>query len=268
MKHTLPDGHQLYYEVQGNPDAAQTLVFLNGLTQTTTAWAGVAFTLGKKYKQVLVDLLFQGKADAAPEPRSFEAHAADLAHLLQSLQLPDVVLVGISFGGAVAQRVLVNYPELVQAGVLLSTFAQVDAYFEAVCHTWEAALEAGGTALLVDVMLPMVLGRSYFLKPVISIEKLRGSRANQSLLKENVLHQLAAIKESGNYLKELKKVQLPVMLVHGEEDQLCPTEMGKAMNDVLPNAKLETIPKAGHTLNLEAVPALTRLIDAFAASVK
>ncbi|GAB3824528.1 hypothetical protein GCM10028895_32990 [Pontibacter rugosus] len=161
----------------------------------------MAFTLGKKYKLVLVDLLFQGKADAAPEPRSFEAHAADLAHLLQALQLPEIILVGISFGGAVAQRVLVNNPELVQAGVLLSTFAYRDTYFKAICHTWEAALEAGGTALMVDVMLPMVLSRSYFLKPIISIEKLRGSKANQSLINENVLHQLAAIKESGNYLE-------------------------------------------------------------------
>ncbi|WP_162054423.1 alpha/beta fold hydrolase [Pontibacter pamirensis] len=268
MRHRLPDGLELHYEIHGDTNASQTIVFLNGLSQSTAAWAGLVHTLGRKYKLVLVDLLFQGKSDAAPAHRSFEGHAADLAHLLQALQLPETILVGISYGGAVAQRFLVNHPELVQACMLLSAFPYKDAYFDAIGYSWEAALKVGGYPLMLDVMLPTVLGRSYFLNPIISIENLKNSKASQSPTSENILKLTQATKESGNYLEELKKVQVPVLVVHGEEDLLCTVEMGQAMYQALPNAELEILPHVGHTLNLECIPDLIQLIDSFAAKVK
>ncbi|WP_266205355.1 alpha/beta fold hydrolase [Pontibacter kalidii] len=268
MKHTLPDGLQLYYELHGNPDATQALVFLNGLSQSTAAWAGVVQALAHDYRLVLVDLLFQGQSDAAPEHRSFEGHAADLADLLQVLHLPETVLVGISYGGAVAQRFLVNYPELAQAGALLSTFPYKDAFFDAIGYSWEAALKAGGYPLMLDVMLPTVLGRSYFLNPIISIEDLKNSKSSQSPAPANILKLTQATKESGNYLEELRKVGVPVLVVHGEEDPLCTVEMGKAMQQALPHASLKTLPNVGHTLNLECVPRLVQLLDEFAAKAR
>ncbi len=268
MRHHLPDGLSLYYEIHGAENATQTLVFLNGLSQSTAAWGGVIKALGEKYKLVLVDLLFQGQSDAAPEHRSFEAHAADVADLLQSLNLRETVIVGISYGGAVAQRFLVNYPELAQAGVLLSTFPYKDAYFDAIGYSWKQALLAGGYPLMLDVMLPFVLGRSYFLNPVISIENLKNSKATQSPSIDSLLNLVRATEESGNYLQELKKVQVPVLVVHGEEDMLCTPEMGRAMTESLPNAQLEIIPAVGHTLNLECIPELIRLLDAFASKLR
>jgi len=268
MTHQLPDGLNLYYEIHGNEDAAQALVFLNGLSQSTAAWGGVVRALGKEYKLVLVDLLFQGQSDAAPQHRSFEGNAADLADLLRSLKLPETTLVGISYGGAVAQRFLVNYPELVQAGVLLSTFPYKDAFFDAIGYSWKQALLAGDYPLMLDVMLPFVLGRSYFLNPIITIEDLKNSKAGQSPSTENLLKLVRATEESGNYLEELKKVQLPVLVVHGSEDMLCTPEMGKAMYQALPNAELEILPNIGHTLNLECIPDLAQLLLTFAAKVK
>jgi 3-oxoadipate enol-lactonase len=268
MKHTLPDGLQLYYELHGNPDAAQSLVFLNGLSQSTAAWAGLVPALSQDYRLVLVDLLFQGQSDAAPAHRTFEGHAADLADLLQALRLPETVLVGISYGGAVAQRFLVKFPELAQAGALLSTFPYKDAFFDAIGYSWEAALQAGGYPLMLDVMLPAVLGRSYFLNPIIPIEDLKNSKSSQSPAPENILKLTQATKESGNYLDELRNVQVPVLVVHGEEDPLCTVEMGRAMQRALPHASLEILPNVGHTLNLECTAKLTQLLDEFAAKVR
>lgn len=268
MTHQLPDGLNLYYEIHGNTEATQALVFLNGLSQSTAAWGGVVRALGNNYKLVLVDLLFQGQSDAAPEYRTFEGHAADLAVLLKALALPETIVVGISYGGAVAQRFLVNYPELVQGGVLLSTFPYKDAYFDAIGYSWKQALLAGGYPLMLDVMLPFVLGRSYFLNPIITIEDLKNSKAGQSPSTENLLKLVRATEESGNYLEKLKKVQLPVLVVQGEEDMLCTPEMGRAMYQALPNAELEILPGIGHTLNLECIPDLAQLLNTFAAKLK
>jgi 3-oxoadipate enol-lactonase len=266
MRHRLPDGLELHYELHGNADAPQAMVFLNGLSQSTAAWAGVVHALGKQFRLVLVDLVFQGQSDEAPEHRSFEGHAADLADLLKALQLPtDTILVGISYGGAVAQRFLVNHPGLVQRGVLLSTFPYKDDYFDAIGASWKQALLAGGYPLMLDVMLPLVLGRSYFLNPIITIENLKNSKTSQSPTPERLLKLVRATEESGNYLEELKKVQLPVLVVHGEEDMLCTPEMGRAMYQALPHGEMEILPRVGHTLNLECIPDLVELLDTFAA---
>ncbi|WP_018476243.1 alpha/beta fold hydrolase [Pontibacter roseus] len=267
MRHRLPDGLELYYELHGDANATQAMVFLNGLSQSTAAWAGLVHALGKKYRLVLVDLLFQGQSDEAPEHRSFEGHAADVADLLRTLDLPETILVGISYGGAVAQRFLVNHPELVQRGVLLSTFPYKDAFFDAIGYSWKQALLTGGYPLMLDVMLPLVLGRSYFLNPIITIETLKNSKASQSPTPERLLKLVRATEESGDYLEELKKVQVPVLVVHGEEDHLCTVEMGRAMYQSLPHGELEIIPKVGHTLNLECIPDLIQLLDTFAAKV-
>ncbi|WP_299990124.1 alpha/beta hydrolase [uncultured Pontibacter sp.] len=266
MRHRLPDELELHYELHGNAEASQAMVFLNGLSQSTAAWAGLVHNLGKKYRLVLVDLIFQGQSDEAPEHRSFEEHAADLADLLKALDLPsETILVGISYGGAVAQRFLVHHPELVQRAVLLSTFPYKDAYFDAIGASWKQALLAGGYSLMLDVMLPFVLGRSYFLNPIITIENLKNSKTSQSPTPERLLKLVRATEESGNYLEELKKVQVPVLMVHGQEDMLCTPEMGQAMYQSLPHGELEILPNVGHTLNLECIPDLIQLLDTFAA---
>jgi 3-oxoadipate enol-lactonase len=267
MRHQLPNGLELHYELHGTDTASQALVFLNGLSQSTAAWAGLRHVLSKKYKIVLVDLLFQGQSDAALEHRSFDGHAADLANLLTALQLPETILIGISYGGAVAQRFMVNHPELIRAGILLSTFPYKDAYFDAIGHSWKQALLAGGYPLMLDVMLPFVLGRSYFLNPVISIENLKNSKSTQSPPTENLLKLVKATEESGNYLEALKRVEMPVLIVNGEEDMLCTPEMGRAMCQSLQNGELTILPHVGHTLNLECIPELIQLIETFAARV-
>ncbi|MFT2011190.1 alpha/beta fold hydrolase [Pontibacter sp. 13R65] len=265
MKYRLPDGAELHYELHGNLKAPQSLVLLNGFSQSTAAWAGVVFALGKTFRLLLLDFVNQGKSDTVPELRTLAAHAADVAELLQSLELPQPIVVGISMGGAVAQHLLVNHPEQVQAGVLISSFAQKDAYFEAVLNSWQEMLLAGGPPLLLEAMLPFVLGRSYFTKPfLVSLDHLKSSKASRSLTTESLLQQVATIKASTDYLSELKKIRVPVLLVHGQEDALCTVEAGEAMCMAIPGAQLEVLPHSGHTLNLECIPDLAKLITAFA----
>ena len=57
------DGLNLYYEVQGNPSAAKTIVFLNGLSQSTIAWILTIPYFKDNYRIVLMDFIFQGQSD-------------------------------------------------------------------------------------------------------------------------------------------------------------------------------------------------------------
>lgn len=265
MKYQLSDGSNLYYEIKGKEDAEQTLVFINGLSQATIAWGGYVPALEGKYKIVLLDLIFQGQSDEPENPRSFEQHATDVKELLIGLGIEKANIIGISYGGAVTMRILVNHPEIVNKAILMATFAHKTPYFNAIGQAWVSALQIGGYELMLDVMLPHVLSEAYFEKPLIPIDVMKTARKELHPSKERLMKLMAATAESDDYRPELKNVNVPTMAIVGETDILCTPAMNKSIADHIPNAEYKEIPVVGHTLNLEAIPQTVQLIQEFVA---
>ncbi len=263
MKHQLADGLELNYEIHGQAEAKQTLVFLNGLSQPTLAWGPYLPAFQKNYKIVLLDLIFQGQSDAAEHYRSFDQHAQDVSSLLEGLQIESANFVGISYGGAVLMRLMVNHPEKVAKGVIMASFAYKTPMFEAQGLAWRNALQAGGYPLMLDVMLPMVLSNHYYENPVMPIDMMKTARRDLHPSTEQLLKLMETTQNSEDYRDELTKVKCPVLVIAGEEDRLCTPEMNQAIAEAIPEARLEKIPQAGHTLNLEAVPKTVELMVQF-----
>ncbi|MDE0255554.1 MAG: alpha/beta hydrolase, partial [Rhodospirillaceae bacterium] len=61
----------------------------------------------------------------------------------------------------------------------------------------------------------------------------------------------------------LGEIEVPVLIIHGEEDVPIPMERALPMLDVLPDATLARIPKAGHTANLEQAAVVNEAIGSF-----
>lgn len=265
MYFQLPDNVKLYYEVLPCTNTSETsyILWLNGLTQSTVSWKLLTPYFEKTHHQILVDFIFQGQSDAAPEFRTFEQHAQDILLLINHLNIPKIRIAGISYGGAVALRFMHLFPEKLYSSILISTFAYKTKFFEAIGELWKKSLLIGGYEHLIEAILPIGLGASYFENPVIPIEVLRNNRLNQQLKPENILALMKATEISENYLPTIQNNPTKTLIIHGEEDFLCPAAFGEALHKVLPNSTLKVILKAGHTLNLEAVPELGKHIFNF-----
>jgi len=264
MYHTLPDGRRLYYEfVATQKSGAPTLVFLNGLSQSTLVWKPFETAFLAHFNVLLLDNLFQGQSDKEGTHRSFVQHAADVESLIQALDIQKVIPVGISYGGAVAQRYAVRYPKKMQALVLLSTFSNKNPHFNFIGFSWKRALDAGGYSLMLDTMLPTVLGSTYFENPLIPIEDLRQMRAGLNENREALLKLMQATEESGDYRPELKNIRVPALVVNGDLDPLTTPAMGEDTHEALPDSRHKVIAGAGHSLNLEAVPQTISLMQSF-----
>ncbi len=265
MYFQLNDGLNVYYEVLSCTDIpdAEWIIWLNGLTQSTLSWKLTTPYFEKTHNQVLVDFIFQGQSDAGTTFRTFEQHAQDIFYLTEHLNLEKIHIAGISYGGAVALRFMHHFPEKIKSSILISTFAYKTSYFEAIGELWKNCLLIGGYKHLIDAILPFGLGSSYFENPIIPIEILKNNRLNQMLKPENILALMKATEISENYLPTITNNPTKTLIIHGEEDILCPVQFGKDIQKVLPNSQLVVIPKAGHTLNLEAVPQLANHIHHF-----
>jgi len=257
------DNQDLYYEIRGKANAAKSLLFLNGVVQNTAAWNLMAPAFEKDYRIILCDQIFQGQSDKKGESRNFDQHAEDIFGLINYLKIPKVNLIGISYGSLIAQHFAVNYPERLDKLVLLSSFANKTPYFEAMNLGWQRALQTGGFSLFLDVMLPNVLSEDYFDHPLLPINALKMARESMGLESSSIEKLMRATQERGDYRPFLKAVKSPTLIIHGEKDSLVTVAMGKALADSIPNSRFEIIPKAGHTLNLEAVEQSVGLIKRF-----
>ncbi|HQQ93071.1 MAG TPA: alpha/beta hydrolase [Bacteroidia bacterium] len=257
------DSKEIYYEVQGNLSAPHTLVFLNGLTQSTLSWGLMWPVFKEQYRIVLLDFVFQGRSSKEGDWRDFDQHARDLRSLLELLGLYRVHLVGLSYGSFVAQNFAVNFPDHVDKLILLSTAAHKNPYFEAIETSWEQALKIGGYSLLLDIMLPSVLSEEYFLNPLIPIENMKESRKELNQNTGAILKLMRATKERKDYRAKLREIHCPCLIIQGERDMLLPVHMASEVHQNIRGSKFIVIPNAGHTLNLEHVQDVCHYIKDF-----
>jgi len=263
MFFTTHDQLQIYYEYRGNEQSEKKLLFLNGLTQSTIAWEFTIQALQNDYHIILMDLVFQGKSSVTEKHRSFDDHAQDVFGLINTLIRKPVSVIGISYGSLVAQHLAVNYPAVIDKLILVSSFAHKTPLYKSIELSWKNALKIGGYELLLDVMLPYVLGQSYFDNPFIPIEVLKNLRKDLQPEPTSILKLMQATEERADYLKELEKVNAPTMVIQGRNDLLFPVYCATSIQGAIPNAQIEIIEQCGHTINLEAPQKLATIIKHF-----
>ena len=257
------DNLDLYYEVQGNTASPDTIVFLNGLTQSTLAWFFFLPYFKERYKIILLDFIFQGQSSKNSEWRNFDQHATDLKTLLDKENATAITVIGLSYGSLVAQNFAVLYPQYLKKLVLISTFAHKTAYYDAIELSWWRALEAGGYNLMLDIMLPSVLSEPYFANPIIPIALMKETRKDVNQNSDAIFKLMRATKERSDYRPELKKIKTSTLIIQGEKDLLLPVHLAEEVQKSIPGATLKVIQQAGHTLNLEHVPEVCKEIIMF-----
>jgi 3-oxoadipate enol-lactonase len=262
MFYVTRSGRNLYYETHFGNKNANTIVFLNGLSQSTIAWV-LTNPYFKDYNVVNLDFIFQGKSGKEGEWQDFDAHAQDVADVMTELKIDNYTVAGLSYGSLVGQHFALLFPQKLDKLILMSSFCHKTPYYNAIETAWWRALETGGYSLMLDVMLPTVLSEEYFRNPLIPIELMKQARQESNDDAAALFKLMKATKERADFREKLKNISTPTLVIHGEKDTLFPLHMGKAVAENIPGAKFEVIVGAGHTLNLEAVPQMSGLIRNF-----
>jgi len=173
-----------------------------------------------------------------------------------------VVLVGLSMGGYVAFRLLDRHPQRVAGLVLADTRLGADPP-EAARKRLEQAdrARAEGIGWLPEAMLPNVLGETTRSTKSDVVEAVREmmSRADP----EGVARALLAMRERPDSSTLLKGLELPVLVLVGEEDTLTPIGEARTIAATVGDAPLVTIPGAGHLSNLENPAAFGDALEEF-----
>ena len=124
MKAFRRAGTNLHYSVDGDL-GAPALVFSNSLGTDFRIWDQVVERLPRDLQFVRYDKRGHGLSDVGETPWGMADHVADLAGLLDHLNVQDAVICGLSVGGMITLGLAAERPDLVKAMLLCDTGAKI-----------------------------------------------------------------------------------------------------------------------------------------------
>jgi 3-oxoadipate enol-lactonase len=230
------------------------VLLLHGLGGSRLSWELQLRRLGQR-RVIAWDVPGYG-ASAAVAPLTFAALSGAVADLLDELELAEVHLVGLSFGGMVAQYAAADHPQRIRSLSLLST-SPVFGLDGTAPESWRSArmapLDAGQTpADFAEAVLRAVAG------PQITDSQLQGQCLAMSRISSDGLRAAIDCLVTHDSRARLHEISAPTQVLVGECDDETPLAYAQALADGIDDATLEVIPDAGHLLNAEA-PGTTNL---------
>jgi 3-oxoadipate enol-lactonase len=253
-------GIEMAYDDTGGDGAA--LVLLHGFPFDCSMWRGQVSALGGEFRVVAPDLRGMGETPLGDGDITLETLADDVAALLDELKLGRVVLGGLSMGGYVAFEFLRKFPERVRALVLADTRPQADTEEgqRAREENAQRALKEGLTPI-VESMLPKLLTAETRERGGEVVEGVRAMMLGTS--PEGAAAALRAMAVRRDQTELLSSIQVPTLIVVGDEDSITPPSDAEAMSAKIAGSHLVVVEGAAHLSNVERPSEFNRALVEF-----
>ena len=211
---------------------------------------------------------FGGSTDERAEhvDPSIDDYAEDIIGLIRDVAHGPVVLCGLSMGGYASLAVMRRAPQLVRALILADTRATADTLEgRARRKAMLTVLEHDGPQGVARDMMPGLIGATTRAGNPDVEETLRLliKRQSPAAIRDAIVRMM----ERPDSMALLPTIQVPTLVIVGDEDTLTPPADAEAMAAALPQASLVRIAGAGHMVNLEQGQAFEASIDDFLASL-
>lgn len=246
---------------QGDP-----ILLIHGSGPGVTAWAnwrGVIPVLSQRARVVAPDMLGFGYTSCPPDmPLDVDAWVQQLTDLLDALGLPQVSVVGNSFGGAIALALAHRHPARVKRLVLMGAVGVSFPISEGLEKVW-------GYQPSLDAMRELI-GVFAFDKSIITDDLVR--MRYEASIRADVQQRFAALfpppRQHGVDMLALpeaavRSIQHQTLIIHGRDDVVIPLEVSERLLRLLPHADLHVFGECGHWVQIEKATAFTRLISEF-----
>lgn len=178
--------------------------------------------------------------------------AGDAVGLLDSLGIEKAHIIGNSLGGMVAQTLVIEHPERALSLASISSTTGDSSVGEAAPAGIEALLAAppperdGYVATLLEARRK--IGSSGFPFDEERAARIAGLSFDRGFHPKGTVRQTIAILKSGDRTGRLGEIEVPTVVIHGEDDPLIGVSGGRATAAAIPEATLVTIPGMGHDL--------------------
>ncbi|MCB0254843.1 MAG: alpha/beta fold hydrolase [Anaerolineae bacterium] len=238
--HSQFDTIDLAYAEAG---AGEPLVFIHGLGGSRADWELQVPSLAPPYRVITPDLRGHGLSPKPAGPYRIELFAADVAMLLRRIVARPAHVVGLSLGGAVAQQLALDAPDLVRSLVLVNTAARF------MSAGWRkrlmgvrrfAATYLGGMQAVAEDVAQQLFPRLE--QAALRSEAVQRLTANDPRTYRDSLMAVARFDSTDR----LSSIACPTLVISGDQDYAVPMAAKRHLAEQIPNSKLVVIPHSGH----------------------
>jgi len=252
---TTTDGTELYYKDWGT---GQAVVFSHGWPLNSDSWeAQMLHVASNGFRAIAHDRRGHGRSGQPWGGNEMDTYADDLAALLEGLDVRDAILVGFSTGGGEVARYIGRHGQKrVAKAALISSVPPL---------MLKTAANPGGLPIEVfdGIRAASIADRSQLYKdlaggPFFGANR-AGAKVSQGMIDsfwrqgmqaghKNALDCIKAFSET-DFSDDLRKFDLPTLIVHGDDDQVVPIDAaGRASAKLVKNSTLKEYPGAPHGL--------------------
>lgn len=259
------NGIGINYEVSG-PEEGPVVALSHSLATSLRMWDPQVKTLIEAgYRVLRYDIRGHGGTDVPPGPYTLDMLVTDVRALLAALDIESAHFVGLSLGGMIGQGLAIRYPALLRSLVLCDTAAVTPPEARAVWDERIAVAESQG-------MEPHV-------EPTIGRWFTPGFISARSDVVDSVRDMIRATHPQGytgcahvvrdlDLRDALAGVEVPTLIIVGEEDPGTPVEAAQVLQQLIPGSELVVLKAASHLSNLEQPEAFNRALLSFLARVE
>jgi non-heme chloroperoxidase len=252
---TTKDGTQLYYKDWGS---GPVVVFCHGWPLSSDSWESqMIFLASNGYRCIAHDRRGHGRSSQPSEGNDMDHYADDLAQVLDHLDVSKITLIGFSTGGGEVARYIGRHgTKRVAKAVLVSSVPPL---------MLKTDKNPGGVPIGVfdGLRKAQLADRSQFYRDVPSGPfygfNRPGAKPSQGMIDywwlqgmmgghKNTYECIKAFSET-DFTEDLKKFDVPTLVIHGDDDQVVPIDVGGRRSvKLVKNAKLIEYPGAPHGL--------------------
>ncbi len=254
---------EICYEELGD---GAPVVLLHPFPANHELWKPAAQTLITKYRVILPDLRGHGDSDVGEGPATMERHALDLARVLDDADIGRAPFVGVSIGGYALFEFWRRFRGRVAGLMLCNTKAGAD-NAEGRATRLKAAQDVleRGTEQFFEGMVKKLLGKTTLeSRPDLVDGALRMMR---EMSPQDVAMVQRGMAERPDSTATLKSINVPTLIVTGEEDQMTGVAEAQLMHKEIPGSQLKVVAKAGHYSPWEQPEEVGRLVRQFLESL-
>jgi pimeloyl-ACP methyl ester carboxylesterase len=260
------NNHTVSYTDEG-PDEALVIILIHGFPFNKSMWNKQVEVLIENCRVIAYDVRGHGNSSAGTDDFSIELFVNDLIGLMDALKIEKAMLCGLSMGGYIALNAIDNFPKRFDALILCDTNCAADT-------------PEGKEKRMIAIENIEKYGVEQYanesLKNLFAPESFVTSKEKIVWVKEMILetsvktlsNTLIALTKRKNTCDKLARIEVPVLILVGEEDKITPPDVAQFMQRNIKGSKLNIIEHAGHLSNIENSYEFNFQLVKFVSSVK
>ncbi|MEU4839782.1 bifunctional 3-oxoadipate enol-lactonase/4-carboxymuconolactone decarboxylase PcaDC [Nocardia testacea] len=248
---------ELSYRASGPTGDAPTVVLLGSLGSDRSMWDPQVAALTADHEVLAVELRGHGESPVPAGDYTVAELAGDVLALLDRLGRDAVHLVGLSLGGAVAQRIAAHHPTRVRTLTLLCTAAKFGTP-----QAWldrAAAVRAEGTGSLADAVVSRWFTDGLAARDP---ELIARSRAMVTATPDEGYAACCVALAHWDGRPDLARITAPTLVIAGAQDPATTPDDMRRLADGIANSVLHVLEPAAHLANVEQAGRISALITA------